>query len=120
MSEQLTMDLTPPPARKRRTGRELAEDGMARTLEAEREAWIAAALVALRSFTTLAGWSEFKTEDFRAWALQNGLGEPHDHHVWGALTNMATRQNIIRWTKRYAPSVSPKTHGHPVKVWTRA
>ncbi len=100
-------------------GRRLAEEGMARTLEVESEAWIDAALDGLRVFSRLPGWHEFKTEDFRAWYLQRAAA-PHSHKVWGALTNRATREGVIRWTEKYAPSVSPKTHGHPVKVWRAA
>jgi hypothetical protein len=75
---------------------------------------LTAALFALRHFALTRG--EFKTEDFRAWYKQ----DPHDHHVWGALTNRACKAGIIAWTCRYAPSTSPKTHGHPVKVWRAA
>lgn len=92
---------------------DLKERGMALTLEAEREEWIAHALFALRHFSRR---GEFKTEDFRAWYKQ----EPHNHHVWGALTNQACKDGIIAWTGRYEPSTSPKTHGHPVKVWRAA
>lgn len=100
--------------------RQLGEAGMQRTLEAEREEWIVSALNALRTFSRLPGWHEFKTEDFRWWFTGNGAAEPHDHHVWGALTNRASHAGIIRFTGKYRPSTSPKTHGHPVKVWTAA
>lgn len=97
--------------------RALGELGMARTLEAEREEWIADALQALRLFAARPGWHRFKTEDFRAWYESAGGAQPHDHHVWGAFTNRASRAGLIRFTGQYAASVSPKTHGHPVKVW---
>jgi hypothetical protein len=100
------------------SGRALAELGMAQTIEVETDDWIANAVAALRRFARIPGWHEFKTEDFRAWYLDSGLPAPHDHHLWGALTNRAAREGVIRFTGRYAPSVSPKTHGHPVKVWT--
>lgn len=95
------------------TGRALAEAGMQQTLAFESDDWLADALDALQRFGRLPAWSEFKTEDFRAWYRST----PHDHHVWGALTNRACKAGILEWTGRYAPSVSPKTHGHPVKVW---
>lgn len=100
--------------------RSLGEAGMARALEAERDAWIVQALVALRRFSLLPAWREFKTEDFRAWYVEQGLPEPHDHHVWGALTNLAANDGLIRFTGNYRLAVSPKTHGHPVKVWAAA
>jgi hypothetical protein len=98
-------------------GRRLAEAGMARTLAAEPDTWIDGALDALRRFAAMPGWAEFKVEDFRAWYLGQQLPPPHDHHVWGAIGSNAARRGIIAFTGRYAPSVSPKTHGHPVKVW---
>jgi hypothetical protein len=101
-------------------GRRLAEEGMARTLEAEPEEWFAAALEALRRFAAMPSWSEFKMEAFRAWYVTTGGVPPHDHHVWGAFTNRACKAGIIAFTGRYAPSISPRTHGHPVKVWRRA
>jgi hypothetical protein len=94
-------------------GRQLAEAGMQQTLAFESEDWLRDAMRALKRFANLPGWEEFKTEDFRAWYGR----DPHDHHVWGALTNRACREHVIEWTGRYVPSISPKTHGHPVKVW---
>lgn len=108
--EQLTIDHAI-------ASRQLGEAGMAQTLEAEREGWVEVALAALATFGSDPAWREFKTEDFRAWYTGHAPA-PHDHHVWGALTNRAARAGIIRFTGRYAPSVSPRTHGHPVKVWT--
>lgn len=104
MTDQLSIDFT---------SRELKERGMAQTLEAEREEWLIGALIALRHFAIR---GDFKTEDFRAWYKI----EPHSHKVWGALTNRACKHGWIAWTGRYAPSTSPKTHGHPVKVWRAA
>lgn len=105
VSEQLGIEFS---------GRALKEEGMARTLEAEHDAWITAALFALRHFAIARG--EFKTEDFRDWYTE----APHDHHVWGALTNRACKAGIIAWTGKFAPSESPRTHGHHVKVWRAA
>src|SRR5690348_13087506 len=93
------------------TGKALAQAGMAQTLEAESEQWLNEALFALKHFALARG--RFKTEDFRAWYRIPA----HDHHVWGALTNRACKSGLIRWTGRYIPSTSPKTHGHPVKEW---
>lgn len=101
------------------TGSQLAQEGMQRTLEAEREEWIANALKWLQTFGGMPGWREFKTEDFRAWWLLS-FPAPHSHHCWGALTNYACKLGVLEWTLRYAPSVSPRTHGHPVKVWRLA
>lgn len=104
----------------RSLGRELAERGMAQTLEAERESWIEGVVAALRIFAALPEWREFKVEDFRAWYLAEKLPQPHDHHCWGAITNRASSANVIRFTGRYTTSVSPKTRGHYVRIWTGA
>lgn len=111
VSEQFAIDFT---------SRELANRGMAQTLEVERDEWLGNAIQALRRFAALPEWHEFKTEDFRAWYIAQGFAAPHDHHVWGALTNRACKAGVIRFTNKFAASVSPKTHAHPVKVWSRA
>lgn len=95
----------------------LAQEGMARTLAVEPDGWIDNALEALERFARQPVWAEFKMEDFRAWYLDQQLPPPHDHHVWGAIGNTAARRGLITFTGKYSPSVSPKTHGHPVKVW---
>jgi hypothetical protein len=98
-------------------GHALAEQGMARTLAAEHERWIHDAIDALQRFGHLPGWHQFKAEDFRIWWLGNGGSEPHDHHCWGAITSRACRAGLIRFTGRFAPSVSPATRGHYVRIW---
>lgn len=100
--------------------RELAEEGMDRTLDGETDQWLKGAVEALRRFAALPCWQEFKMEDFRVWYVGEKYPPPHDHHVWGALTNRARRAGVIHFTGRYAPSVSPKTHCHDVKVWRAA
>ncbi len=99
-------------------GRELAQQGMQQTLEAERESWIAGVLQEIKKFSALPGWQEFRIEDFRAWYLGEGFPQPHDHHCWGAITHHAVKAEIIRFTGRYRASASPKTRGHYVRVWT--
>ena len=99
-------------------GLDLRDRGMARTLEAERDEWINEALGQLARYAAF--HSIFKTEDFREACERAGVENPHDHHVWGALTNLASRRGLIQWTGQYVPSESPKTHGHPVKLWERA
>lgn len=110
--EQLTIDHA--------IGRRLAEEGMAQSLRGENDAWIDGAINALRAFASLPAWPTFKLEDFRAWYIEQGYQPPHDHHCWGAIGSKAARAGVITFTGKYAPTVSPKTHGHPVKVWTAA
>lgn len=112
MTEQLAIDFTSP-----RLGRALAEQGMARTLDAEREGWLEQALAALLRFTAEQGAGHFKMEDFRAWYVAQGLPAPHSHKCWGAFSNRAEKAKVITFTGRYTAAVSPKTHGHMVKVW---
>lgn len=97
----------------------LRDVGIARALEAESAAWLDRAMRELRVFASLPEWRRFKTEDFRAWLLSR-MESPHDSHVWGALTNRACREGVIRWTGIYVASVSPRTHAHPVKQWEAA
>lgn len=97
--------------------RALAEAGMARTLNAERDGWLEQAIKSLRIFAALPGHEQFKMEDFRWWYADAGLPQPHDHHCWGAFTNRARQAGAIEDTGRFATSKSPKTHGHMVRVW---
>lgn len=99
------------------TGTILRDVGMARTLEAEGDRWLEQAMRALTSFAALPEWRTFKAEDFRAWYIAQGYPAPHSHKVWGGLTGTAARRGVIRWTRGYAPAMSPKTHSHDVKVW---
>lgn len=108
MMEQLTIEHAI-------AARELAEQGMARTLQAQGDDWIEMALDAMKRFIAQPGYQEFKTEDFRWWCASQGI-VPHSHHVWGALTNTAQRRGIIEFA-RMVKSASPKTHGHRVIVW---
>lgn len=102
------------------TGRQLGEAGVQRALEAAGDTWLAGAMDALRAFVALPEWGSFRLEDFRAWYLAEGLPPPHDFHAWGGVAKHACKAGIIRFTGRYEPSVSPKTHGHPVRVWEAA
>lgn len=120
MTEQLTLDAPLRDLHAPAIGRERAKAGMAATLEAEREAWLAAAMAALRRYVALPEVRRFKLEDFRAWYSAQRLPQPHTHKVWGGFTDRACKQGVIRWTETFARSVSPKTHGHWVKVWEAA
>lgn len=110
MTDQLSIDI----------GRVLRDVGMARTIEAEPEQWLAQALRELRRFSRMPEWAEFKMENFRYWYAAEGFPPPHDSHVWGAFTNLAAREGVIRFTGKFTASASAKTHGHDVKVWTAA
>jgi hypothetical protein len=100
-------------------GSVLRDVGIHRTLESEGDEWIDRAMRELRTFAALPEWRTFKMEDFRAWA-GNRIPAPHTHKVWGGFTARACKAHVIRWTGRYAASVSPKTHAHPVKLWEGA
>ena len=95
-------------------GLDLRDQGMVRTLAAEREEWLENAIVALRSFASHCP-KGFTIEEFRA-AFRH---EPHSHKVWGALTTVAAKRGVIVATGQYRKAKSPGTHAHPVMVWRR-
>lgn len=103
------------------TGRELGEAGMSAVLDSHEE-WKAAAMGALRAYCKHGGhgWL-FRAEQFREWAQHHHvLAEPRKHNAWGALFNHAARLGLIAPTGLFRPAESPKTHGHPVRVWSVA
>lgn len=98
-----------------RNGRALRDEGIAATLEAEREAWRLEATTRLKAYAIQG--REFTCEEFRSFWLALGRPEPHSHHVWGALFMACARAGIIKQIG-YRKAESAKTHAHPVGVWT--
>lgn len=92
--------------------------GIARTMNAESDAWKASALDGLRRYVLL--HNTFTMEAFRYEWMASGREPPHDHHVWGGLAHAARAAGIIEATGDYRKAASPGTHSHPVAVWRRA
>lgn len=100
-------------------GQELKEQGQDVALEHAGGDWQAQALDHLQRF--VAGRSEpFAIEDFRAWAVANGMPMPVTHKAWGALPCIASRRGLIRSTDTYRKARSARTHAHPVLLWVAA
>lgn len=100
-------------------GKRRKDEGIKQALENESEHWQVAALTKIREWAAKPEnrKGEFAFEDIRAWVLETGLGQPHDHHVWGALARAAIAAGIIVPTGKYRAAVSPATHAHPVRLY---
>lgn len=100
-------------------GQELKEQGQSLALEHAGERWQAHALEHLQRF--VAGRREpFAIEDFRSYALANGLPQPVTHKAWGAFPKVAAKRGLIRSTDTYRKARSARTHAHPVLLWVAA
>jgi hypothetical protein len=95
-------------------GKLLRDEGMAATLQAEREE-IKQGIVAFANVYATQN-PLFKIEDMRAAYIAQGGTEPHASKVWGAITNKLIRARVMAYEKHVA-SVSPKTHGHRVPLY---
>lgn len=97
------------------------ERGQRRVLDNTNAAWKERVLHELRVFCEMTRHQDsrqFAFEVFREWATKTrGLPEPFSHNVWGAISRLAVREGIMRWTGQYQPARSARTHAHPVKVW---
>lgn len=101
---------------KKSLGRRLAEEGIELALDNAGAEWCAAAHEKLRRWCARRR-EDFAFEDFRAWALRNGLPAPSSHKAWGGIAQGAINAGIIKPLKKYRPAVSPMTHGHPVRLY---
>ena len=112
MPEQMIMEYS---------GQSLRAIGEAQALDhADRvhPGWIIDALSSLREYCYTIkrrGECEFVMENFRR---DHPLISPPSPNAWGAFTNVAARLGIIRFTGKYRPAKSERTHGHVVKVWS--
>jgi hypothetical protein len=105
------------------TGASLKKHGQQMALFNAGPGWTTEALQYMRGFCAMRRefkQTEFRFEEFTAWARQMGLSEPTSHHAWGALPRIMVREKLAVWTGAFEPAKSPKTHAHPVKVWRLA
>ena len=99
------------------SGSALKEIGMQRALDHAGESWTEETMQALREFCARLkseGIHTLMMEDFRCTRYK---ALPPSSNAWGAFTSIAARRGIIRFSGDYRPTKSPKTHGHPAKVW---
>lgn len=98
-------------------GRRRAEKGIAQALDHAGD-WKHDAMNKLREFVAKRIKILFAFEDFRAWALENGLANPPHSNAWGGIAQHAMHLGIIKFTGKYRPAVSPLTHGHCVRLYS--
>ena len=103
------------PAPNSPTGQQLKRAGQRQALERVSREWRETVLYCLRSWCR--GRAAWAFEDFRAYWQQSGGSAPPSHKVWGCLPQIAMRAGFIEWTGQYRAATSPKTRGHPVKVY---
>jgi hypothetical protein len=63
---------------------------------------------------------EFTMDEFRAYATDVGLSEPHHFNAWGALFAHAARLNLIRFTGNVWESSRPESHKRLIRGWVKA
>ena len=100
-------------------GQQLKEEGM-RAVVVVNRLFYENAVHELRKYLLLLSVNRvevFTFENFRQYYLRKGFEPPAHHNAWGALASKAAKAGVIRWTGEYVPAVSPRTHGHPVKLW---
>jgi hypothetical protein len=101
-------------------GFQLKEQGQQIALFNSGDEWVSYILDKFRAFCKARkemGMNRFRFEEFRIVAEQSGWDTPASSKVWGALPRRFCKEGLIRWTQKYEPAESKKTHGHPVKVW---
>ena len=89
-----------------------------KALQNEGKHWIGHAIVLLDKFLSKQN-GEFFIEEFRDWALKNGLDEPKNPQGWGAFTNSASSKGAIVHIREDAAKSTKRT-GHKLKVWRKA
>jgi hypothetical protein len=62
---------------------------------------------------------EFTLDDFRKYATEMGLTEPHHPNAWGALMNHAAKLNYIRFTGNVWESTRPQAHKRLIRGWIK-
>ncbi len=99
------------------TGRDLAEEGMARAEDhAERvePKWGAQAYDRFTAYCANGGY--VTVEAIKAWAYDTGLPKPPAEGAWGAVTRRAVRDGVIVFHE-FTESQNASQHMKPVRVW---
>lgn len=106
-------------ARNNNSGKQRKDRGQDATMDKESAAWKEKALFLLRVYVRDRGvGAMFAFEDFRVYAKQCALPEPHSHKVWGAFPSVAKAAGVpIAMTDRTRTASSPRTNGHRVSLW---
>lgn len=82
--------------------------------------WIDDALYMLRRYLVTHDNEHFTFDDFRAWALTQGLSEPESLNAWGSLPRIAKKEGLCFPTSKVEPARRAASHGRIVRVWRAA
>jgi hypothetical protein len=104
-----------------RDGKSLKQAGQQQVLDNESAEWKEKAIYLFGVYVrALLPGEKFATEDVRAFMANSDLGDPRDHHIWGALPRLALAAGFpFERTGEYRAAHSPRTHAHPVALYVR-
>lgn len=97
------------------TARDLRDGGIELTLEAEHEAWKAAALLYIESLPS--GWVG-TSEEIKV-PVEDRIGKPHHWNVWGGIIMTARRQGILIPTGHHTKGRLPASHARAMPIYRR-
>lgn len=98
-------------------GRLLRDEGMER-VRANGEAWPEVARLLFCRWRDQNGpGHEFIAEDFRSWALANGLPRPHHANAWGAFFSGLSKSRLVRDTGRSRQMQDPRSHARRSPIY---
>jgi hypothetical protein len=106
------------PERKRKwppAAKQARDDALERVSRNAGYDWMGDSLRLLRIFADLR--DDFIGEEFRLYATQHGLPQPHHHNAWGALLRTGATRGIIRITDRTRQMTTGKSHARRSPVW---
>lgn len=97
------------------TGEQLKKEGQDAVWAKASEEWRDRALTALSTLVALKHF--FTSDDFRAYATEQEVGQPHKPNAWGALYSTAARFGWMRPTGRFVKSEHKNSHAHKYTIW---
>ena len=89
--------------------------GMEQVLNNAGEPWQDRAMSLMRQFVRVR--REFIGEEFRLFAVERGLPEPHHPNAWSALWRAVAAGGLARITDRTRPMQVVRSHGRRSPVW---
>lgn len=97
----------------------LKEQGQLLAAEKAGSEWVEAAISKLGDYLKT-GSSPFRLEEFKAWALADGLPEPASCNAWGAFPGIARRRGLIVFAGAFDVARAASAHGRAVRLWVAA
>jgi hypothetical protein len=102
-----------------RDGELLKQEGIARTIEKEREEWIALYHREFSFFLQEQGDRPFLCGDFHEWFHARGNPASHHPNMWGALWHGLATSGVIRQTGVYRKATRALSHARVCAEWVR-